>query len=118
MFILDEKKSRWFPVEVELHNDEGRKRTFTFDAEFEVVDQSEINTYLEALQSSVEAGRVIEKDVDLADRRMVGWRHVQLPDGQPLPVTPENRRRLIEQPGVARGIVRAWMKSVGIEGKK
>lgn len=108
MFILDDtKKTRWFPVEVEVFNDEGRKRTFPFDGEFETTTQDEVNDFLNRCM----------KDVEIADQKLVGWRNIQTPDGGQLEVNAENRRRLIQQPGVARAIVKAWMKSVGIEAK-
>lgn len=108
MFILDDsKKTRWFPVEVEVFNDEGRKRTFPFDGEFAATTQDEVN---ETIKSGL-------TDIEIAERKLVGWRKIQTPDGSQLEVTDENRRRLVLQPGVARAIVKAWMKSVGIEAK-
>ncbi len=108
MFIFDDtKKTRWFPVQVELFTDAGRKRTFNFDAEFEITTQTEVNELI----------RAGTPDVELASRKLVGWRDIQLPDGGQLEVSDENRARLVEAPGVARAVIKAWMKSVGVEAK-
>lgn len=108
MFRLDEKTHRWFPVDVELFDDDGRKRTFSFDAEFEQMEQSDINKLLK------DGGL---PDVELADRFMTAFRKVEGPKGEVLEANADNKRRLIERPGVARAIARAWMKQNGIEGK-
>ncbi len=117
MFILeDEKKSRWFPVEVELFDDNGRKRTFTFDGELECADQVEVNEFLERAKDAASGSRrETESDVELARRRLLAWKKIQRPDGAELPFTEDNKERLIRQPGVARGITRAWLRAHGIE---
>lgn len=118
MFIVQPKKARWFPVEVEMYDDNGRKRTFSFDAQLETIDQSEFNEYLNAVRAASQSEEILITDLDLADKRLLGWRKVGLPDGTELEVTPENKNTLLEIPGVARGVARAWHKLHGFEGKK
>jgi len=113
MFKLDQGNTYWFPVTVEMTDAEGRKRKFDFDAEFERIPQDEINDFFRKR----EEGEEPLKDADLIERVFRGWRRVQDAEGRDVPVTPENRAALLNVFPVSPSIARAWLKSIGIEGK-
>jgi len=113
MFKLDQGNTYFFPVTVEMTDAEGRKRKFEFDAEFERLPQDEINEFFRKR----EEGEAPLKDADLLDRVFKGWRKVQDAEGRELEVTPDNRAMLLNVYPVSPSIAKAWLKSIGIEGK-
>ena len=112
MFKLDQNENFWFPVSLELTSDDGKKLRADFDAQFKRVAQSEITALLRR-----EEGEEPPTDQQIVDAVFVGWRKVQGEDGAELPVNAENRARLLDTFPVRREVVRAWLKSIGIEGK-
>lgn len=112
MFKLDQNENFWFPVSLELTGDEGKKLRMDFDAQFKRIAQSEITALLHR-----EEGEAPPTDQQIVDAVFVGWRKVQDADGAELPVNAENRTRLLDTFPVRREVVRAWLKSIGIEGK-
>lgn len=103
----------WFPVVVELlDRASGRRKKFQFDGQFEEADQPDL---IELFRKR-EEGEERLKDTDVLDRYFHGWRKIDGPDGQPVPVTPENRDRLLKKAGVAKGLVNAFLKAHGLDG--
>lgn len=114
MFTLDESQTYWYPVVVEMTAKEGgRKQKFTFDAEFNRLPQDEL-TDMFRVRGEDEAAL---KDSDVLDRVFVAWRDIQDAQGHPLAVTSENRELLLNRFPVASCVVKAFLKSIGIEGK-
>lgn len=115
MFQLDNTDSYWYPVTVELVDKEGRKRKFTFTAEFERLPQVEIDEMFRARGEDEERLR----DADVVARVFRGWKpdEIKDPDGNPLEVTDANRARLLNMFPVQRDVVKAYLKSLGVEGK-
>ncbi|MBN8885904.1 MAG: hypothetical protein J0I77_09310 [Rudaea sp.] len=109
MLKLSNKKTRFFPVTVDLQNDEGRVRKFTFSAEFNVVSQSAAEDLLRVGSPEVVRDRAI------CDAVFIGWKDVLDVDGETLEVNEDNRLKLLEELGVQGAIVRAWLKSIGLE---
>lgn len=113
MFKLDQSNTYWYPVSVEMTDSDGRKRKVEFDAEFARLPQDEINE----LFRKREEDETPLKDADLLDRVFRGWRRVQDAEGRELPVTSENRATVLGIFPVSPSVVRAYLKSIGIEGK-
>lgn len=112
MFKLNGSKTRFFPVEVITKNDEGRERKFTFDGEFKVLNQDEVEDLIKAGSAEV------VKDVTIVAAVFTGWRKVQDAGGEDLTVNDSNRELLLNEVGVRGAIVRAWMKMVGLGGQE
>lgn len=119
MFTLDDDTTYWFPVQVKMATNEGRQRTFTFDAEFERLPQSELEDLLERVRRGADPEKDDPpvRDREVVDRVFRAWRKVFGPDGSELVVNDTNRERLLETHPTQASIVRAWMKSVGLEGR-
>lgn len=117
MFQLDDKRSYWYPVTVDMVDDEGRKRSFTFDAEFDRLEQTELEDIMLRIKDGVEQENPV-RDREIVERVFKRWRKVADADGSELAVTPENRERLLQRHPVQPSIVRAWLKSMGWEGRR
>ncbi|KAB2901282.1 MAG: hypothetical protein F9K31_02535 [Dokdonella sp.] len=113
MFKLDQSDSYWYPVQVEMTDAAGRRTRFSFEAQFERLPQSDIN---EIFRVRGEDEPPL-KDSEVLDRVLRGWRGVQDAEGRELEVTPENRAMLLEIFPVPASIIRAFLKSIGWEGK-
>ncbi len=113
MFQISQSNLYWFPVHVELTDADGRKKKFDFDAQFERISQDEFDDLFRAREES--EGQL--RDSEVVDRVFRGWRRVQDNEGNDLAVTPENRSTLLNVFGVKTAIIRAFIKSIGIEGK-
>ncbi|HRQ63882.1 MAG TPA: hypothetical protein PKZ76_03310 [Xanthomonadaceae bacterium] len=117
MFQLDQNESYWYPVSIEMIDAEGRKRSFTFDAEFERLPQAELEDMMLKIKDGVESDNPV-RDREIVERVFRRWRKVADADGSELTVTPENRERLLQRHPVQPSIVRAWLKSMGWEGRR
>ncbi len=113
MFKLDQSETYWYPVTVEMTSDDGRRRKFDFEAEFERIPQSEIK---EMFRPRDEDEPKLQDD-EVVERVFRGWRKIVGPDDQPLEVNHENRRKLLDTYPVTSSIVKAFLKSIGIEGR-
>jgi len=113
MFKLDQTNTYWYPVIVEMTDDEGRRRKFDFDAQFERIPQDEINDLFR--ERSDDEPKL--KDNEVVERVFRGWRKIQAADGSDLTVNAENRELLLNTYPVSSCVVRAYLKSIGIEGR-
>jgi len=113
MFTLDEGSTYWYPVTVEMTGSDGRRKRLDFEAEFERLPQDEINEMFRQRDEDEPA----LKDVDVIDRVLRGWRGVKDASGEVLEVNASNRARLLNVYPVQPSIIRAFLKSIGIEGK-
>lgn len=112
MFTLDQSPTYWFVVPVEMTDENGRRRKFDFDAEFNRLPRSEITELLRTR----EEGESPLKDADVVERVFVGWRRINDANGNELVVNAANRAALLDTHPVEASIVRAYLKSLGIEG--
>jgi len=113
VFVIDQKPTYWYPVEVELTDDEtGRKKKFTFDGQFNRLPQDELGE----LVRTREDGEAPLKDSEVLDKVFRGWRKVQNADGTEVEVNEVNRAKLLAIFPVQPSIVRAFLKSIGVEG--
>ncbi len=111
-FILDAVSEHyWYPVIVDLIDEDGKTQKFEFDAKFKRLPASE----LQEIFSPGESGAL--SDDEVCDRVFKGWRKVFLSSGDEVPVTDDNRATLLAITPTRARVVAAWMKSVGIEGK-
>ncbi|MEO5626923.1 MAG: hypothetical protein ABIQ70_13020 [Dokdonella sp.] len=113
MFTLDQSERYWYPVTVELVDAEGRKKKFDFDGSFERLPEDELKEFFRER----EEGETKLSDRDVVERVFRGWRKIQTADGADVEVNDENRERLLKTHPVQGCIVKAWLKSIGIEGK-
>ena len=103
MFVVSQKDTRVWPVEVEQAVDGGRFERATFDAEFAVLPQSQINAMIDS------AGRLELNDIGFSMAVLRGWRGIQDEAGDPVPFSIGARDRMLEIPGFARAVVSAYM---------
>lgn len=115
-FILDNEESHFFPVQVPMLDKDGRKRQFQFDAEFTRLPQAELEELLARVREGAKNDNPV-KDSEILDRVLIGWRKVQDSEGRELEVNADNRHRLLQKVPVQSCIVKAWMKSLGFDGK-
>jgi hypothetical protein len=106
MFKLDPSPSYTWPVTVPQLTEDGKANTAEFTARFKRLPQSEIDGILKRTQ----AGEL--SDEALAEMILVGWDGVQDANGQPLPVSPETRKTLLDVVPVRPAVIRAWFESV------
>lgn len=114
MFKLDQSESYWYPVTIELVDAEGKKKKFDYDAKFKRLNDDERRDLLFREEGD---DRKVANDREVVTAVFEGWRKVQGPDGADLEVKDSNREALLKVEGMARAIVVAWLKSIGIEGK-
>ncbi len=91
-----------WPVSVELPTD-GQKERHHFDARFKRLTQ----TQLEALQQEPEM-----TDRAFVERVLVGWRGIVGHDEQEIPYSAAAQARLLDIPGVATAIARAYLDAI------
>lgn len=92
-----------WPVVVEIPADGGKYEKHQFDAEFKHLSTSRFEALSEELRNGDKTDR------QLAEEVLVGWKNIKDEDDQELLFTPENRDRLLEVPGVLRGITAAFI---------
>lgn len=87
MFKLAKKRTVEWPVTVHIPQDGGKTTKATFTAEFEVLEQAQID--------DIVMGRDPEH-TDLLAAALIGWKGVADEAGAELPFTPEHKRALLE----------------------
>lgn len=113
MFTLDQDATYWFPVTVEMTDKDGRRKKFDFDAQFNRLEQDEINEMFRKREDDEPP----IKDSEVVARVFAGWRKIADKDGGELAVNDDNRTRLLNTFPVQSSIVKAFLKSIGIEGR-
>lgn len=99
MFRLTKKKIVEWPVSIPDPQDGGRVKHHESSAQFELIVQSEFDAIYAA------GGN----DTDMLMRCVVGWPESRWvdEDGNPMPCTEENKRKLFDDPLVRAAFVRA-----------
>ena len=133
MFILDQSDSYLWPVSIELPAD-GRKKTFSFDAEFLRLPQEEVEKLRQ--RHSAQLKRVLAAmngtgDEDgmgltdagdetraLCDEVLCGWSKVQDAAGEEVPFNETSKRRMYQVQGAPAAIFDAWITSLGEPSEK
>lgn len=112
MFIISQKQTYSWPVEVRFPVDGGKTDKQTFDAEFRRFTQTRINE----IRELIEAGKIT--DTELAREVMAGWEGVNDGNGDAVPFSERARDQLLDVPLVAAAVVMAWLGSLtGVKAK-
>jgi len=115
MFTLPkESQPYWYPVVIELNDNEGKKKKFEFDAQFERLDDDERSDFLYRPEGD---DRPLPNDAQICERVFKGWRKVNDEEGAQLEVNDSNRQALLKVEGIKKAIAKSWLKSIGIEGR-
>lgn len=101
MFNLVRPKTYFWPVKVEVPRD-GKIETETFDAQFRVLSQAEIESYFEDKERRVD---------EVLDKVLCGWRGVVDGDA-PIEFSRPALERLLEIVGMRAFLMKAWLESV------
>lgn len=112
MFVISQKSSYTWPVEVHFPTDGGKTDRQTFDAEYKRMTQTRINEIREAIEKNETT------DTELAREVLVGWEGVNDASGETVPFSERSRDQLLDVPLVASAVVMAWLGSLtGIKRK-
>jgi len=132
MFVLDQSDSYFWPVSIELPAD-GRKKTFSFDAEFlrlpqEQVEElrqrhsAQLRRVLAAMDRAEEDGMGLQDAGDetrsLCDEVLCGWSKVTDAAGEAVPFNEASKRRMYQVQGAPAAIFDAWIASLGEPSEK
>lgn len=116
-FVLKQSTSYTWPIPLVIPVDGGRKETHTFDGEFLRLPQSRINELL-TLARNVELGKAEPdemEDVQTAKEMLIGWSGVIDDNGQEIPFSEAALNQLLNIPGIAGQIVKAFFLSIQAE---
>lgn len=98
------KRTVWWPVTVQIPQDEGKTRAEVFDAQLEILAQDEHDDLL-------------SQGADLLERVLCGWKRVKTEDGaDDVPFTPETKRALLAISYVRVGLLKAYYEA--FQGRK
>jgi hypothetical protein len=116
-FVLKQSTSYTWPIPLVIPVDGGRKETHTFDGEFRRLPQSRINELL-TLARNVELGKADPdemEDIQTAKEMLIGWSGVLDDAGKEVPFSDLALSQLLDLPGIAGQIVKAFFKSIQSE---
>lgn len=117
MFVKALKETFSWPVSYRMPADNGEFVTHEFKAVFKLLPQSELDALLQKARDTAIGGlnnqAAVALDSEILDQVLVGWADVQLPDGSPFVVSPENRAQLLDMPGMRSALVLAYYGTLG-----
>lgn len=114
-YLADVKDTFEWTVKVRIPN-KGSWREQNFVAEFHLLPQDRIDELIAKYRVLQEEAVDLEEDApeNLAAELLASWDEtVRGTDGQPLPVTPENKAVLLRISYVRAAVVRAYFEAVG-----
>lgn len=103
MFVLDTEASYSWPVHVSLPKDGGTFEKSSFDAKFKRIPQSRLKKLLQDEDAT---------DMNFCKEIVVGWKGIKDKEGQDIPYSEAGFEMLLEVPGVATTIVKAYLESI------
>ena len=133
MFVLDQSDSYLWPVSLELPEN-GKKKTFTFNAEFKRLPQEEVEELRQ--RHSVQIKRIVaamdrfnnedelgindagDETRELCNAVLCGWEKVTDAAGEPVIFTEAAKRRMYQVQGAPAAIFDAWIESLGQPSEK
>jgi hypothetical protein len=118
-FVLKQSRTYWWPIELIIPADGGRKEKFALEVEFRRVGQTRLNKIM-AIARDVERGRAEPDEVEdqiLAKEILVGWKEVVDDDGEDIPFTDAALTELLEIETVAGQILKHFFDSIKSEEK-
>ncbi len=101
MFKIAKKPAYFWPVSIKTPADGGRYEKESFEVQFKVLKQSEIKSLIETVSTDEEFCRKI----------VCGWKSVSDESGAAIQFTDSAFDELLETPGVAKEIAKAYMES-------
>jgi len=120
-FVLDQSPSYSWPVKVQVPQDGGRFRSYTFEVEFARVSQErreELGRQLLVQKGRIEAG-LLEGELltprQIAAELVVGWSGIldsEDKDAKPVPFSTTTLAQLLNVGDVADAILAAWNDSI------
>ncbi len=111
MYVIKKSDNYYWPISVDRPVNAGTKDSFTFDALFRRLSQSELDAY------AIKAEKFVIRDIDIARDVLVGWKDVQNEQGEDMPFTTDTKEALLDQPMVASAIVNFYYESLA-QGKR
>jgi hypothetical protein len=106
-FVLKQKDSYVWPVNLLLPGDGGRREKSTFDAEFKRLPQSRLNEL--AKMAKAEDDDLTPQDI--AREILIGWSGIVDDAGKEVPFSTSALDQLLDVPSVAGQIVTAFYES-------
>jgi hypothetical protein len=103
LFVLDTEASYSWPVHVSLPKDGGTWQKSTFDATFKRIPQSRLKKILNDEDAT---------DANLCREILVGWKGIKSLGGDEVPFSESSLDSLLEVPGLATTIVKAYLESI------
>ena len=115
-FILEQSPTFTWPMTIREVTDGGRVRTHQFTAVFHRLPQSrmeEVQLQYQAIQVAAQNGERIDglPTRAIADEILAGWEGITTPDGEPVEMTTETRRQLLEVASVADVLVATFFEA-------
>lgn len=101
MFKLSTSDSYKYPVIVKIVDGTGRTNTYSFEAVFKRLPQSEIDSLL---ASSKNEG---VRDEDVVDQVLIGWSGIVDEQGEPVPFNHDTRHQVLDICPVRACVVKA-----------
>ena len=139
MFVLDQSDSYLWPVKIELP-DNGRKKVFTFDAEFKRLPQAEVEELrqrhlnnLSRLKRALSAAdgygangdeelsgisEMGDETREICDLVLCGWAKVSDAKGEEVEFSEATKRQMYRVQGAPAAILDAWFDSLGEPSEK
>lgn len=108
MFVLEQKETYLWPVQIKVPANGGKYETHTFDVEFKRLSQSRIKNINEEIQA--EKSEIT--DSDLVKEVICGWKGIQDSNGAEVPFSVGQLEMLLDIPLVASSIVKVFFESI------
>ena len=122
-FVLSKKdQGFFFPISIPVVNDSGSSQTQKFEMKFKRLSRSKLSE-LQKQQDIVGAGEIdvdsLERDTDWIYEVSEDWRHVNDPEGKPVPFSRESLNAMLDMfPNAASTIVTAFFNATFNGGAK
>lgn len=110
MFRLSQSDRFWYPVHVDLVEEDGQRKTHRFDVLFRRMRRSEFQETVRRIESGELTDEHLVHDV------LLGWRGVQDSNGHDLEITEENKAKLLDVWPVLPAIAAAFIEAHSLEG--
>ena len=115
-FVLEQSPTFSWPLTIREVIDGGRIRTHQFTAIYNRLPQSrmeEVQLQYQAIQVAAQQGERIDglPTRAIADEILAGWEGITTPTGEPVEMTTETRRQLLEVASVADVLVATFFEA-------
>jgi hypothetical protein len=108
MFVLEANpETISWPVKVDVGQSGGTYKRMTFDAEFRVIGNDELQELFDVGEGETKT------DLEWVSRVMVGWSGINDAKGDEIPFSKKNLKVLVDKPGISKAIADALIESRG-----